>query len=156
MMVISLSYSLHLRKHVQYFPMLVLSEVDLLHHVKEHTCLLSLYEKKNLQAGSASLSFLDYLGKSLMYFVSPVGSHWYVSELTSTHIQNTWAELLLLGEGGSGKGQDCELPWFETWLLWLWASDCTSVSSYLPGLGGQNGMLHAKRSAVTPAHSSFL
>ena len=48
MMVISLSYSLHLRKHVQYFPMLVLSEVDLLHHVKEHTCLLSLYEKKKI------------------------------------------------------------------------------------------------------------
>ena len=48
MMVISLSYSLHLHKHVQYFPMLVLSEVDLLHHVKECTCLLSLYEKEKI------------------------------------------------------------------------------------------------------------
>lgn len=46
MMVTSLSSSLHLYKHVQYFPTLVLSEVDLLHLVKECTCLLSLYEKK--------------------------------------------------------------------------------------------------------------
>lgn len=49
MMVTFLSDSLHLCKHVQYFPMFVLSEVDLLHHVKERTCLLSLYKNKKKQ-----------------------------------------------------------------------------------------------------------
>ena len=66
MMVISLSYSLHLRKHVQYFPMLVLSEVDLLHHVKEHTCLLSLYEKKNSKSRKDGILSVVHFGSTEM------------------------------------------------------------------------------------------
>lgn len=65
MMVTFLSDSLHLCKHVQYFPMFVLSEVDLLHHVKERTCLLSLYKKKqkskSRKDGILSVCILDPL-----------------------------------------------------------------------------------------------